>query len=119
MFNSPSLATTGYYVGEMSLITLLMLQVHELGCDGYAKSYVFRGNKDLTARQVQDMLGIGKAGAPVPRQPQQAPQAPGMPQAPVAPQPPANRYTSLSYQSAKVTHYWCYTGFCSPCINVK
>lgn len=37
-----------------------MVQVHELGCDGCSKSYVFRGTKDLTAKQIQDMLGIGK-----------------------------------------------------------
>ena len=30
-----------------------MVQVHELGCEGCSKSYVFRGTKDLTARQVQ------------------------------------------------------------------
>ena len=27
--------------------------MHELGCDGYSKSYVFRGTKDLTAKQIQ------------------------------------------------------------------
>ncbi|XP_071447593.1 protein transport protein Sec23A isoform X2 [Hetaerina americana] len=37
-----------------------MVQVHELGREGCSKSYVFRGTKDLTALQVQDMLGIGK-----------------------------------------------------------
>ncbi|KAL1130633.1 hypothetical protein AAG570_011875 [Ranatra chinensis] len=37
-----------------------MVQVHELGCEGLSRSYVFRGTKDLTAKQVQDMLGIGK-----------------------------------------------------------
>ena len=26
-----------------------MVQVHELGCEGIVKPYVFRGNKDLTA----------------------------------------------------------------------
>ncbi len=30
-----------------------MVQVHELGCEGFAKSYVFRGSKDLTAKQIQ------------------------------------------------------------------
>jgi protein transport protein SEC23 len=30
-----------------------MVQVHELGCDGCAKSYVFRGTKDLNAKQIQ------------------------------------------------------------------
>lgn len=46
-----------------------MVQVHELGCEGCSKSYVFRGTKDLTAKQIQDMLGIGKFSAP--QQPQQ------------------------------------------------
>lgn len=30
-----------------------MVQVHELGCEGCSKSYVFRGTKDYTAKQVQ------------------------------------------------------------------
>ncbi len=30
-----------------------MVQVHELGCEGCSKSYVFRGSKDLTAKQIQ------------------------------------------------------------------
>jgi len=42
-----------------------MVQVHELGVEGYSKSYVFRGTKDLTAKQIQDMLGIGRSTAPV------------------------------------------------------
>lgn len=29
-----------------------MVQVHELGAEGCSKSYVFRGTKDLTAKQV-------------------------------------------------------------------
>ncbi|XP_017847414.1 protein transport protein Sec23A isoform X2 [Drosophila busckii] len=53
-----------------------MIQVHELGADGCSKSYVFRGTKDLTAKQVQDMLGIGRGAAPTPH-PQQHPGAPG------------------------------------------
>lgn len=32
-----------------------MVQVHELGAEGIAKSYVFRGTKDLTAKQIQVM----------------------------------------------------------------
>lgn len=40
-----------------------MVQVHELGCEGITKSYVFRGTKDFTPRQVQDMLGLNKGGA--------------------------------------------------------
>ncbi|XP_030069953.1 protein transport protein Sec23A [Microcaecilia unicolor] len=38
-----------------------MVQVHELGCEGISKSYVFRGTKDLTAKQLQEMLGLAKA----------------------------------------------------------
>jgi len=30
-----------------------MVQVHELGCEGFSKSYVFRGTKDLSAKQIQ------------------------------------------------------------------
>ncbi|ESN95356.1 hypothetical protein HELRODRAFT_185982 [Helobdella robusta] len=37
-----------------------MVQIHELGCEGYSKSYVFKGTKDFTAKQVQELLGIGK-----------------------------------------------------------
>uniref|UniRef100_A0AAX7TYF4 Protein transport protein SEC23 n=1 Tax=Astatotilapia calliptera TaxID=8154 RepID=A0AAX7TYF4_ASTCA len=37
-----------------------MVQVHELSCEGIAKSYVFRGTKDLTAKQIQEMLGLTK-----------------------------------------------------------
>ncbi|XP_072031199.1 protein transport protein Sec23A-like isoform X2 [Amphiura filiformis] len=54
-----------------------MVQVHELGCEGCSKSYVFRGTKDLTAKQIQEMLGIGRlagqaqARGNAPQQPQQ------------------------------------------------
>ena len=30
-----------------------MIQVHELGCEGIAKSFVFRGTKDYSAKAVQ------------------------------------------------------------------
>lgn len=65
-----------------------MIQVHELGTDGCSKSYVFRGTKDLTAKQIQDMLGIGRgvgAAAGNPNQPQQQ-----IPRG--QPAPPANRF---------------------------
>ena len=29
------------------------VHVHELGCEGCSKSYVFRGTKDLNAKQIQ------------------------------------------------------------------
>lgn len=73
-----------------SLIGLItfgkMVQVHELGCDGCSKSYVFRGTKDLQAKQIQDMLGIGKVAAG----PQAAQQPRGVPPGQAA--PPVNRF---------------------------
>ena len=30
-----------------------MVQVHELGTEGISKSYVFRGTKDISAKQLQ------------------------------------------------------------------
>lgn len=57
-----------------------MVQVHELGCEGISKSYVFRGTKDLTAKQLQDMLGLTKPVAQAGRGPQ------------VQQPPPSNRF---------------------------
>ncbi|KAF2881616.1 hypothetical protein ILUMI_24559 [Ignelater luminosus] len=77
-----------------SLIGLItfgkMVQVHELGTEGCSKSYVFRGTKDLTAKQIQDMLGLTK----VPAAPQQQQQQPGQPLRGPQTQavPPANRF---------------------------
>ncbi|MBE7181159.1 MAG: Sec23/Sec24 zinc finger-containing protein, partial [Terriglobus roseus] len=51
-----------------------MAQVHEIGYTECAKSYVFRGSKEYTAKQVQEMLGLMAPGL-----------RPGMP--PVQPQP--------------------------------
>ena len=46
-----SLLPTNALVG---LITFgRMVHVHELNCEGMTRSYVFRGTKDLTAKQVQ------------------------------------------------------------------
>ncbi|KAG0090329.1 GTPase-activating protein S23 [Podila epicladia] len=56
-----------------------MTQVHELGYSECPKSYVFRGNKDYTSKQIQDMLGLS-AQAMRPQQPVR----PGQP-APFAP----------------------------------
>ncbi|KAH7125115.1 transport protein-like protein sec23 [Dendryphion nanum] len=53
-----------------------MAQVHELGYTACAKSYVFRGSKDYTSKQVQEMLGLG-GNIPRPNVPQQ----PGRPPA--------------------------------------
>lgn len=66
-----------------------MIQVHELGAEGCSKSYVFRGTKDLTAKQVQDMLGIGRqTGAPMPGQQR----VPGGVNSAATVTPPANRF---------------------------
>ncbi|XP_065169171.1 protein transport protein Sec23A isoform X1 [Atheta coriaria] len=65
-----------------------MVQVHELGTDGCSKSYVFRGTKDLTAKQIQDMLGIGKVSPMTPQQQQQMRGPQGQQQI----VPPANRF---------------------------
>jgi len=43
--------------------------VHKIGYAECAKSYVFRGSKDYTAKQVQEMLGLLTPGL-----------RPGMPQ---------------------------------------
>nr|NP_001246933.1 secretory 23, isoform F [Drosophila melanogaster]NP_001246934.1 secretory 23, isoform D [Drosophila melanogaster]AFH06252.1 secretory 23, isoform F [Drosophila melanogaster]AFH06253.1 secretory 23, isoform D [Drosophila melanogaster] len=84
---SLSLLPTNALVG---LITFgKMIQVHELGAEGCSKSYVFRGTKDLTAKQVQDMLGIGRGAAPGPQQQQHLP---GQPAGAAAPVPPAHRF---------------------------
>nr|XP_061798416.1 protein transport protein Sec23A isoform X3 [Nerophis lumbriciformis] len=37
-----------------------IVHVHELGCEGISKSYVFKGTKDLSAKQLQEMLGLSK-----------------------------------------------------------
>lgn len=37
-------------------------QVHEIGYTECAKSFVFRGSKDYTSKQVQEMLGLTAAG---------------------------------------------------------
>ncbi|KAL6166285.1 GTPase-activating protein S23 [Exserohilum turcicum] len=57
-----------------------MAQVHELGYAECAKSYVFRGSKDYSSKQVHEMLGLS-----------QMPMRPGVPQQPGRPAmaPPA------------------------------
>ncbi|KAK0313530.1 GTPase-activating protein S23 [Friedmanniomyces endolithicus] len=55
-----------------------MAQVHELGYTECAKSYVFRGNKDYTGKQVQEMLGLLTAPGARPGMQQVQPQ-PGRP----------------------------------------
>ncbi|KAL7748400.1 GTPase-activating protein S23 [Sorochytrium milnesiophthora] len=58
-----------------------MAQVHELGYGECPKSYVFRGNKEYTAKQVQDMLSLAGGSNSGPN----APKAPGQPGAAVPP----------------------------------
>lgn len=54
-----SLLPTDALVG---LITFgRMIYVHELNCENMSRSYVFRGTKDYTAKQVQEMLGLIKS----------------------------------------------------------
>lgn len=42
-----------------------MTYVHELGFSECPKAYVFRGDKELTARQIQDQLGLTLAQDPL------------------------------------------------------
>jgi len=59
-----------------------MVSVHELGSQtGCAKSYVFRGTKDVSAKQLQEMLGLTRyaAGAGTARGQPLQPGAPGQP----------------------------------------
>ena len=57
---------------SLALFCCIQVQLHELGCEGYCKSYVFRGNKDISVKQLQEQLGLGGSARP---------------QAPTAPQP--------------------------------
>ncbi|EUC34363.1 hypothetical protein COCVIDRAFT_28748 [Bipolaris victoriae FI3] len=55
-----------------------MAQVHELGYTECAKSYVFRGSKDYSSKQVHEMLGLSQMAARpgIPQQPGRPPMAP-------------------------------------------
>ncbi|KDQ13407.1 hypothetical protein BOTBODRAFT_33712 [Botryobasidium botryosum FD-172 SS1] len=62
----------------VGLITFgTMTQVHELGYGECSKSYVFRGGKEYTPKQIQDMLGLSgqNRAAPRPGQPALPPTA--------------------------------------------
>ena len=50
-----------------------MVHVHELSSESMSRSYVFKGSKDLTPKQIQDMLGLNKP-MPAPIQKSQQPQ---------------------------------------------
>lgn len=71
-----------------------MVQVHELGTEGCSKSYVFRGTKELTAKQIQDMLGLTKVTGQHPAQQPQMQPLPGQPirTPPVQVAPPSSRF---------------------------
>eukprot|EP00053_Salpingoeca_punica_P011142 m.99720 g.99720 ORF g.99720 m.99720 type:complete len:768 (+) comp15597_c0_seq1:109-2412(+) len=49
------------------------VQLHELNNEGCSKSYVFRGTKELTAKQIQDMLGLSANAQRAPQKGQAAP----------------------------------------------
>lgn len=69
----------------VGLITFgTMTQVHELGYSECPKSFVFRGTKEYTPKQIQDMLGLSQTVGP-PRGPPGQPGQPGPGQQP--PQP--------------------------------
>ena len=61
-------------------LTVSQTQVHELGYTECAKSYVFRGTKDYSAKQVQEMLGLTNPSVRPNMQQQQ-----GRPQQPMSP----------------------------------
>jgi len=65
-----------------------MAQVHELGYTECAKSYVFRGSRDYTGKQVQEMLGLAMAPGARPGAPQPQPGRP----APAQPMGAAQRF---------------------------
>ncbi|KAH7097227.1 copii coat protein [Auriculariales sp. MPI-PUGE-AT-0066] len=59
----------------IGLITFgTMTQVHELGYAECSKSYVFRGGKDYTPKQIQDMLLLNPQNRAAPRPGQPVPQ---------------------------------------------
>lgn len=52
----------------------MQTQVHELGYGECSKSYVFRGGKEYTPKQIQDMLGLSAQNRAAPRPGQPMPQ---------------------------------------------
>nr|XP_032521152.1 protein transport protein Sec23A [Danaus plexippus plexippus] len=81
-----SLQTSLSLMPQNALVGLItfgrMVQIHELGTEGIYKCYVFKGTKDLTGKQIQEQLAIGRVNAPNPQQ------RPGT----APPQPPAHRF---------------------------
>lgn len=66
----------------------VQVQLHQLGCEGYCKSYVFRGNKDISVKQLQEQLGLGGSSHP---------------QAPAAPQPNQQNQPQFQNRWEKLT----------------
>ncbi|XP_063387224.1 protein transport protein Sec23A isoform X1 [Cydia fagiglandana] len=81
-----SLQTSLSLMPQNALVGLItfgrMVQIHELGTEGISKCYVFKGTKDLSAKQIQEQLAIGRVNAP------NTQQRPGT----QAPTPPAHRF---------------------------
>lgn len=66
---------------ELACSNRLQAQVHEIGYTECPKSYVFRGSKDYSAKQVQEMLGLTSPGL----RPGMQQQQPGRPMPPMGP----------------------------------
>jgi protein transport protein SEC23 len=64
--------------GTMVTIILSQTQIHEIGFSECPKSYVFRGSKDYSGKQVQEMLGLAGSGQQQ-RPMSQGPIRPGQP----------------------------------------
>ncbi|XP_018496150.1 protein transport protein Sec23A [Galendromus occidentalis] len=71
-----------------------MVHVHELPANCVARSYVFRGTKDIAAKQIQDMLAINKPMA------QQGPQSQPQVRPPGAPPPMGHPQQQAQQQPA-------------------
>lgn len=71
---------------QVTVANSVQAQIHELGYTECAKSYVFRGSKDYSSKQVQEMIGMGQGAGPRPGMQQQ----PGRPPMPGA--SPASRF---------------------------
>ena len=40
-----------------------MIHVHEIGCENISRSYVFKGTKEFTPKQIQEMLGLSRTSS--------------------------------------------------------
>jgi protein transport protein SEC23 len=64
-----SLQQSVNFIPEDAMIGLITygrnIQVHELGFNECPKSFVFRGDKELTPQQLQQMLGIHSPNDPL------------------------------------------------------